>query len=113
VAPHLTAREPRVSDLPESQFRDAMIALGGTGEAFVANDELLDLLLPVVRADFRLGETYGAPDEEPLSCPVTVFAGRSDRPTTEAFEAWEQHTSGAFRVVTLTGGHFALDRELP
>ncbi|MGH8990599.1 MAG: thioesterase II family protein [Acidimicrobiia bacterium] len=113
LAPHLSAAQPRLSDLPGPAFRDAVLALGGTGEAVAANDELLDLLLPVVRTDFRLAETYRVPDEPPLSCPVTVFAGQQDQPTTEGFEAWERHTTGTFRLVTLPGGHFFVDHELP
>lgn len=112
-APHLAPSQPRVSDLPDAQFRDVVVRLGGTGEALAANHELLELLLPVVRADFRLGEEYRVGDAPPLACPVTVFAGDEDSQTASGFAAWEQHTTGQFRLVTLPGGHFYLDQELP
>lgn len=112
-APHLAATQSRISDLPDPALWDAVVALGGTAEALAANEELAQLLLPMVRADFRLAEEYRLLDEPALSCPVTAFAGEQDRPPTEAFQAWARYTTGAFRLVTYPGGHFFLDQELP
>jgi medium-chain acyl-[acyl-carrier-protein] hydrolase len=69
--------------------------------------DLMQLLLPTLRADFEMLETYEYAAEEPLECPITAIGGRED-PLVPlgALEAWRLETSGPFRLRQFPGGHF-------
>jgi pyochelin biosynthesis protein PchC len=84
--------------------------LAGTEAALLADEELLRMILPAIRADYTAIETYAPrPGRPPLTCPVTVLVGDSDPQVTAAeAQAWRDHTTGAFDVRTFTGGHFYL-----
>ncbi|MFJ5832777.1 thioesterase II family protein [Streptomyces sp. NPDC093089] len=87
----------------------AMAELGGTDPRILADEELMRMALPVIRADYRAVETYRYAAGAPLGCPVTVLTGGDDPKVSAAdAAAWRAHTSGAFEVVTLPGGHFYL-----
>jgi medium-chain acyl-[acyl-carrier-protein] hydrolase len=74
--------------------------------------ELLQLLLPLIRADFALCETYTYTPEAPLSCSISAFGGLQDQDApSESILAWNIHTSGAFQARFFAGGHFFLHQE--
>ncbi len=83
--------------------------LGGTDEEVLADPDLRELVLPALRADYRLIETYEAPPAPPVETPVHVFFGDAD-PEVDGDEAaaWSRHTSGAFTLRTFPGDHFYL-----
>ena len=66
-------------------------------------------LLPTIRADLELSETYAPCHEESLACPVTAFGGLADGSVDrEGLRAWSSVTRAAFRMRLLDGGHFYL-----
>ncbi|MFI2206598.1 thioesterase II family protein [Streptomyces sp. NPDC020192] len=84
-------------------------SLAGTDAALLADDDLLAMILPALRADYRAIETYEHRPAAPLSCPVTVLVGDSDPKVTLAeAEAWRQHTAGDVDLRVFHGGHFYL-----
>ncbi|WP_030683883.1 thioesterase II family protein [Streptomyces sp. NRRL B-1347] len=97
----------------DRELIDAVIGMGGT-EAHAFNDpELRDLVLPVIRSDFRLVERYGrtSPGSRALSTPVFAYYGDHDAHLDpRAIEAWSAVTSGPFTVRSFDGGHFYLAR---
>lgn len=106
-AAHLGDDEPPIFNLPKAEFLAELTRLGGTDRAILENEELVNLLLPVLRADFELVETYRYLPGAPLSCPVTVFGGISDPEASPAQVAqWRQHTTGAFASHLFPGDHF-------
>ncbi|MFE3548146.1 thioesterase II family protein [Streptomyces kronopolitis] len=57
------------------------------------------VLLPLLRADLTLCETYTHRAEAPLPCPLTVLAGSDDDSVTGAELAeWRGHTTAAFAL---------------
>jgi medium-chain acyl-[acyl-carrier-protein] hydrolase len=108
-APHLPLARPPLHALPSAQFIQALQDLNGTPEIVLRDAEFMKFLLPLLRADFTLTETYVYDTEEPLSCPISVFGGTGDRLVKpRELEAWKQHTYGPFRVQMLPDGHFFL-----
>lgn len=86
-----------------------MQKLGGTDRRLLDDDELMQLMLPVIRADYRALASYRYAPGPPLSCPVTALNGRDDPGVTpRTASAWREHTTGRFRSLTLRGGHFYL-----
>jgi len=69
----------------------------------------MELLLPVVRADFTLAETYSYIEDGALACPLSVFGGIQDRETqSDDLFAWLELTGGQSVVRMLPGDHFFL-----
>jgi medium-chain acyl-[acyl-carrier-protein] hydrolase len=109
-APHLPDPHPPIHALPTPAFVQELRHLNGTPEAVLQNAELMDLLLPLLRADLAVDETYVYADEEPLDCPISCFGGLQDRTVErEELEAWRDHTRGPFTLRTFPGDHFFLN----
>lgn len=114
-APQLPLDEPPVYDLPEDRFVARLRELSGTPEEVLQNPEIMALLVPLLRADFSLAETYAYPEEPPLDLPLSAYGGeRDDEVSADEVEAWGAQTTGAFRVRMFPGDHFFLnaDRDL-
>src|SRR3989475_2452062 len=107
LAPQVPQRHPPIHGLPYAQFVQELRRYRGTPEAVLANQELLELLVPVLRADFQLFETYVYQPDEPLDCPISAFGGLSDvEVSQEDLAAWRRQTTGLFTFTLLPGNHF-------
>jgi medium-chain acyl-[acyl-carrier-protein] hydrolase len=113
-APHLPPSEPPFSHLPDAQFIDRVRQYGGIPNLVAQSEELMEIFLPILRADFEMMETYVYKEETPLECPFTAFGGLADpKVTRERILAWKMHTSMNFRAHFFPGGHFFIqDSEL-
>jgi medium-chain acyl-[acyl-carrier-protein] hydrolase len=108
-APQLPAREEDIHDLPEPEFLAKLRELNGTPEEVLQHGELMRLLLPILRADFAINETYAHRPEAPFDFGISAFGGLGDREVTrEDLELWHDHTRGRFRLRMLPGDHFFL-----
>jgi medium-chain acyl-[acyl-carrier-protein] hydrolase len=106
-APHLPPRKPPIHDLPEPEFIDELRRMEGTPEEALANKELMEVLIPMLRADVAVSETYNHMEEPPLPCPIVAFGGEGDEDVTaEDVYAWRSHTSAGFEARIFPGGHF-------
>jgi medium-chain acyl-[acyl-carrier-protein] hydrolase len=76
--------------------------------------ELMRILLPVLRADFAVYETYLYSAEPPLACAISGIGGLQDhRVSRDDLESWREETDGSFSLRMLPGGHFFLNTALP
>ncbi len=108
-APQLPHPGSRLHELPDTEFIRSLYQLGGTPAAVLQHEELMQVLLPVLRADFTLYETYRYVDAPPLDCPITAFGGEQDQMVSEQdLAAWRQQTSREFALHMLPGSHFFL-----
>lgn len=108
-APHLPDRFPNRHKLDDRAFMAELHRMGGVPAEVAENDELMALLLPVIRADMMLCETYVHQAEEPLDVPVTVFGGADDpRVSRDDLEDWRRHTRAGMAVRIFPGHHFYL-----
>ncbi|MFJ8587855.1 thioesterase II family protein [Streptomyces sp. NPDC093595] len=88
-------------------FLKEMSLLGGMGNELLQDEEILDLILPPMRADYRMAETYCAAPGTQVSVPVHVHIGRTDPKVNEPEAAqWRLSTTGEFSLDTHEGGHF-------
>jgi medium-chain acyl-[acyl-carrier-protein] hydrolase len=111
-APQLPEPGPRMHELPEPEFRAELERLNGTPKELLEHAELMQLLIPLLRADFSVCHTYTYVPSSPLKCPITAFGGVRDVTTTRAdIEPWCEHTSGAFRLQMLDGDHFFINQQ--
>jgi medium-chain acyl-[acyl-carrier-protein] hydrolase len=105
-----TLKEPLAGDLPDSEFSEVLRRSNGTPEEVLENRELMELMLPVVRADFAVCNSYVYAPEPPFSFPITAFGGLEDRGVgRDCIEGWREHTTGPFVLRMLPGNHFFLN----
>jgi pyochelin biosynthetic protein PchC len=84
---------------------------GGTDPELLASPELRELLLPVLRADYRLAETYRPAGADPLTCPILACSGDRDPDVDLAvLPEWGAHTTAGLAVRVYPGDHFYLRR---
>lgn len=109
-APQL--RDPHLPsyNLPDAEFLQWLHDLKGTPAEVFANPELMKLVLPVVRADISVCQTYVYSEEPPLPVSLTVYGGLNDEDVSRDFlELWHRQTTRAFKVRMLPGDHFFLN----
>lgn len=108
-APHLPDPRRPLHLLSDTEFAAELHRLQGTPPQVLANRELMDLVLPLLRGDFAVAETYRYEPEPPLPVPLFAWGGLDDAEVSAAeIAAWEQHTSDRFRMRMLPGSHFFL-----
>jgi medium-chain acyl-[acyl-carrier-protein] hydrolase len=113
-APSLPYPRPPIHALPDTEFLEELRQFSGTSEEVLAHHELMALLLPALRADFAIRETYVYADEPPLDCPISAYGGvRDDRVGRDRLEAWADQTSRAFSLTVFPGDHFFLNTARP
>ncbi|MBO4206030.1 thioesterase II family protein [Micromonospora echinofusca] len=105
-APHLPTRNP-APQFSDAAIRSHLAGLGGTPRELVENDELMDLMMPVLRADFGIADTYRRAPDVTVDCPTTAFGGVDDpeAPPVDVL-AWRRHVRAPFAVRFLPGDHF-------
>jgi surfactin synthase thioesterase subunit len=100
-------REVESYHLPRAQFIEVLKAFNGMPRDILDDPDVLDLVLPLLRADFEVSETYRYTPGPPLRCPLTAFGGAADPWVEPAdIEAWGAHTSGAFAAHLFPSDHF-------
>ncbi|GIJ09823.1 thioesterase [Micromonospora andamanensis] len=96
--------------LDDEDLWSAVTKLGGIEPDIADEPELRDLLLPVLRSDITVHETYRpAPDAAPLGCPVRGYYNTDD-PLVDAdrVAGWAGVSNAAFSMRAWPGGHFQL-----
>jgi surfactin synthase thioesterase subunit len=112
-APQVPHRGPPIHTLPEKEFLAELRRLNGTPSELLDHQELMEIMLPLLRADFAVYETYVYSSEPPLNCPISAFGGlQDDRVNDGELEAWRAQTSGSFSLQMFPGDHFFLNQPL-
>lgn len=82
----------------------------GIPTAILENSELMQSILPTLKADFKLMETHKFQPDIPLGCPITAFGGLQDKGVShEELLAWGVHTRNMFNIEMFPGEHFFLN----
>lgn len=110
-APHLPA-ERTLSALPDGEFLAEIARLGGTPPELLGDPELMETMLPALRGDFVLAESYRHDPGARLAVPIVAMGGAADPWVgAEALGGWAAHTGTGFRLRLFRGGHFYLVEE--
>lgn len=112
-APQLPPPHPPIAALADREFVEKVEYYYQPGGEAWNNLELRQFLLPVLKDDIALYETYVYRDDRPLNCPIDVFVGDSDRSIPlEMSEPWSEQTSAEMNRHVFSGGHFFIDEYL-
>jgi len=111
-APQLPSTKPPIYALSEHELLAKLRRFDGTPNAVLEDPELLQLFLPILRADFAVVDTYVYNHEPPLNCPISVFGGLQDQEATHnELQAWLEQTTASFSLQMFNGGHFFINSE--
>ena len=110
-APHLPDPHPPIHALPDTEFLKALKNLNGIPAEIANHSGLMELLLPTLRADFQVLESYQyTPDKLPLNIPIIVLGGLDDgRVIRENLEGWALHMNSRFESHYFPGDHFFIN----
>lgn len=109
--PHLVKDTKNISQLPDADFLTELKEISGTPQAILENLELMELLMPMLRADFALSENLIYQNDILLQSQVTSFYGLKDKITTAQIMAWQDLVLKPIQSVAFSGGHFFIDEQ--
>lgn len=106
-APQLPPTKRPIYNLPDAEFWQEIRNFNGTPDDVIENQDIIQLFLPILRADFTVLDTYIYTNQLPLNCPISVFGGLQDKEFTDyQLEAWREQTTASFSLQLLEGNHF-------
>lgn len=111
-APHvLSNREKMYHEMPDEEFKQEIMDLGGTPKEFFDYPELVDYLLPILKNDFKISEiAEKRQDIIPLDCEITVMVGKEENELdAESVHGWMKHSKKMCTVHYFNGGHFFIN----
>ncbi|KEK20053.1 thioesterase II family protein [Bacillus gaemokensis] len=96
----------------KERFIKKIFSLGGTPAELMKYKVLLDRYLPIIRADYKIVETYKFQDNRPLlNTPFYIFYGDEDTITLDKIKAWENYTSKSCEWFKFDGNHFFIKQQ--
>lgn len=108
--PHIYNSKEKIAGMSDSDFLNKVEAIGGTPPGFTDEPELLTLLLPVLKNDFRIVEEHSFPyPPEPVSTALQIIKGDKDSFADGDIFDWNEYTEGEVSVHTLPGNHFFIN----
>ncbi len=108
-APHLQNQAEPIHDLPRSAFISRLEQLNGTPKEILSNSELLDLVIPILRSDFKIVAEYRA-QVKPIQCPILVLGGEDDNDVSfDELKAWSELSKGKTTIEHIPGDHFFIN----
>lgn len=111
-APHVRrADKIRYHLLEGQEFIDEVIKLGGTPREFFEHTELMSLILPMLKNDFRLSDSALRTHFEPFDFDISIMLGKEDNLSDRECNGWKAHTNGTCTTYHFNGGHFFIHEE--
>lgn len=96
-------------ELDDTEFRRRLHLVDGTPRELLDHEEFMELMLPVLRADFCVADRYVYRPGPLLGAPITAFGGVDDPSVRGAsLRAWQECTTARLVDHQIPGGHFFL-----
>jgi surfactin synthase thioesterase subunit len=103
------ARPAPIAGLPDNEFVVAVADLAGYRHPALADPDLRELLLPALRGDIEVDETYLPAHPDPAAFPIVSVRGADDELVSAAAAArWAEVTSAGCTAHEIPGGHMYL-----
>ena len=109
-SPHYTSMKEPIYRLPHDEFIEELKHLNGTPLAVLENKELMELFLPLIRADFEIADKYCYTGNASFNCPISVLGGKGDvEISLSKLNSWGELFTTEADVHLLPGNHFFID----
>jgi len=102
-------REEKDYLLPDQEFMDMLIKMGGLSPELLENKELLDFFLPIIRSDFEVTGRVDPPAEDPISAPIYAMMG-TEEDEVEKIDNWKRFTTALCETEVMPGDHFFIHK---
>jgi surfactin synthase thioesterase subunit len=99
-------RKTKIAHLPDTEFWNKIVALGGISKEIQNHKEIVDYYRPIIRHDFSISESYVYQQNPKLNIPIDVFYGSEENVIPSEINAWQDITSKRIAVTKLKGNHF-------
>lgn len=110
-APHMKKTEKDLHNLSDEEFKKEILSIGGTPEELFDYPELVDLFIPILRADYKVVDTYKYKEkDEKIDCNISIFNGEDDIDEICDLKEWKIHTSKGCKEYLFRGGHFFINQ---
>ncbi|KOP78720.1 hypothetical protein AMS59_10500 [Lysinibacillus sp. FJAT-14745] len=99
--------------LPDKEFLKVVLSYGGNTEGILGNEELLQLFVPILRADFKISESYEYEEKsKKIASDITVINGNNDRSVANFdINDWRLHAGKKCEIKRVIGGHFFITED--
>lgn len=109
-APYLEKSSSPIHHLPDQEFIEKLVAMGGTPKIVSENNELMQILLPMLRADFKLSHLHKVEAKCYFNFPATILYGNRDNFTSlNAIQAWQHLFSLPININCVDGDHYYIN----
>ncbi len=106
-SPDKRVEDKVVHTLPDDEFKNELNKFGGIPEKVFENNELANIFIPILRADYKLIDTYNYNDvKKRLQSNITVLYGTNDAYIKYDIGSWENFTTKQSKIIQFQGGHF-------
>ena len=114
-SPEFPLTRKRIANLPDHEFLKGLDEFNGTPKAILQNQDLVDLFLPLWRADFSMAESYvDHATKQPVKAPILAIGSKQDPwLTDDAISQWSRFTKAEFEEASFDGDHFYLNQQAP
>ena len=110
-APHLPRHNPPRHTLSTPELITELHRLKGTPTEILNNNELMELLLPIIKADFGVVDAYIHQDQPPLPLQMTAVGGQEDPEVSpEQLLLWQNQTTSQFSSHIFPSDHFFIQQ---
>jgi surfactin synthase thioesterase subunit len=111
--PSVESKEQDWYLLPKDVFIRKLLEYGGIPQEVAAEGDLMDLFVPILKADFQAVSEYRYEEAVPLTIPVTVMVGTDEGITYEEALQWQRITTQSVTVKQFSGNHFFIFDHVP
>ncbi len=95
--------------LEQAAFIEEIKKLGGLPEELTRNNDFINFIEPVFRADFELAERNELDNEKPVNVPIYAIMGDLEK-TACHITNWKRFTTADFQSEILSGDHFFINK---
>lgn len=109
--PHIQREDRMMHLLSEEEFVEEVLKLGGTPRELFADQELLNIYMKILRADYRMLETYSPSVRgDRFHYDITALNGNKDSmASVSEVSEWKHYTDSTFKLYEFQGGHFYIN----
>ncbi|NQY65012.1 MAG: thioesterase [Alteromonadaceae bacterium] len=108
--PHIKSDKKPTYHLPQDEFITELKELSGTPEGVLENKELMEIFLPLLRADFEIAHKYCYAGKTIFNCPISVLGGDNDEDISLLqLNCWDELFTTTADVHLVPGNHFFID----
>ncbi len=110
--PHVKKEEKVHYTMPDDKFLEAIIKYGGTPKELLEHKELLDIFIPILKADYRILDDYAFTERTTkFDFDITALTGtQDDEVDMNDLDEWGRYTKRGFKYHQFEGGHFFINQ---